>query len=289
MVDSFSLDQFLLQLLNGLTYAGLLFVIASGFTLIFGLMRVVNMSHGAFYLLGAYIGYSVQRQTGNWVLAVIAGTLSVGIAALVLQWLVQRVEGDLPQTLLTLGGALMIGDLCLWVWGGLPMTLKAPQQLKTLVDFGIIQYPGFRLFVLFVAVVVGAGLWYMLYRTQLGRIIRAGVDNRAMVSALGINIDRLFVLVFVLGGLLIGFSGTIGGSYLAFGSGTDFDILTYALVVVIMGGMGSLGGSAIGALIVGLVDSFGRTYMAGVSIFLLSGTLLVVLAFRPQGLFGRAQ
>ena len=288
-MDSFSLNQFLLQLLNGLTYAGLLFVIASGFTLIFGLMRVVNMSHGAFYLLGAYVGYSVQQQTGNWVVAVIAGTLSVGIAALVLQWLVQRVEGDLPQTLLTLGGALMIGDLCLWVWGGLPMTLKAPKQLKTLVDFGIIQYPGFRLFVLFVAVVVGAGLWYMLHRTQLGRIIRAGVDNRAMVSALGINIDRLFVLVFVLGGLLIGFSGTIGGSYLAFGSGTDFDILTYALVVVIMGGMGSLGGSAIGALIVGLVDSFGRTYMAGVSIFLLSGTLLVVLAFRPQGLFGRAQ
>ena len=289
MMEGFSLDQFLLQVLNGLTYAGLLFVIASGFTLIFGLMRVVNLSHGAFYLLGAYIGYSVQRQTGNWVLAVIAGTLSVGIAALVLQWLVRRVEGDLPQTLLTLGGALMIGDLCLWVWGGLPITLKAPGELKTLVDFGIIQYPGYRLFVLFVAVVVGAGLWYMLYRTQLGRIIRAGVDNRAMVSALGINIDRLFVLVFVLGGLLIGFSGTIGGSYLAFGSGTDFDILTYALVVVIMGGMGSLGGSAIGALIVGLVDSFGRTYMAGVSIFLLSGTLLVVLAFRPQGLFGRAQ
>jgi branched-chain amino acid transport system permease protein len=289
MMQSFSLEQFLLQLLNGVTYAGLLFVIASGFTLIFGLMRIVNMSHGAFYLLGAYIGFSVQRQSGNWILAVIGGTLSVGIAALALQWLVRRVEGDLPQTLLTLWGALLIGDLCLWIWGGLPMTLKAPQQLKTLVDFGIIQYPGFRLFTLIVAIVVGAGLWYLLHGTQIGRIIRAGVDNRAMVSALGINIDRLFVLVFVLGGLLIGFSGTIGGSYLAFGSGTDFDILTYALVVVIMGGMGSLVGSAIGALIVGMVDSFGRTYMAGVSIFLLSGTLLVVLAFRPQGLFGKAQ
>lgn len=288
-MQSFALDQFLLQLLNGLTYAGLLFVISSGFTLIFGLMRVVNMSHGAFYLLGAYLGYSVQRQTGNWVLAVIGGTVSVGLAALVLQQLLRRVEGDLPQTLLTLGGALTIGDLCLWIWGGLPMTLKAPPQLKTLIDFGIIRYPGFRLFVLFVALVIGAGLWLMLYRTQLGRIIRAGVDNRAMVSAIGINIDRIFVLVFVFGGLLIGFSGTIGGSYLAFGSGTDFDILTYALVVVIMGGMGSLAGSAIGALIVGLVDSFGRTYMAGVSIFLLSGTLLVVLAFRPQGLFGRSQ
>lgn len=283
------MENFLLQLMNGLTYAGLLFVIASGFTLIFGLMRVVNMSHGVFYLLGAYVGYSVEQNTGNWVLAIIAGTLAVGVAALGLQWLVRRVDGDLPQTLLTLGVALMVGDLALWVWGGLPITIKAPPSLKTPISIGDFTYPGFRLFVLAVAIAVGIGLWILLHRTQLGRIIRAGVDNRAMVSALGINIDRIFVLVFVLGGLLIGFSGTIGGSYLAFGPGKDFEVLTLALVVVIMGGMGSLTGSAVGALVVGLVDSFGRTYMAGAAIFLLSGTLLVVLAFRPQGLFGRPQ
>jgi branched-chain amino acid transport system permease protein len=252
-------------------------------------MRVVNMSHGVFYLLGAYVGYSVQSATGSWFLAILGGTAAVGVGALALQWLVRWVEGDLPQTLLTLGVALIVGDVSLWVWGGLPIVLKAPPALRQPISAGDFTYPGFRLFVLLVAVLVGIGLWLLLYRTQLGRTIRAGVDNRAMVSALGINIDRIFVLVFLLGGLLIGFSGTIGGSYLAFGPGTDFEILTYALVVVIMGGMGSLGGSAIGALIVGLVDSFGRTYLAGAAIFLLSGTLIVVLGFRPQGLFGRPQ
>lgn len=286
-MDGFSIAQFLLQLLNGLTYAGLLFLIASGFTLIFGLMRVVNMSHGVLYLLGAFIGFTTQKVTGNWVLAIIVGTAAVGLVALVLEWLIRRVEGDLPQTLLTLGGALLVADLCLWIWGGLPNTLKAPVVLKRVVDFGILQFPGFRLFVLFTAVMIGLGLWFLLYRTQLGRIIRAGVDNRTMTSAIGINIDLIFVLVFVLGGLLVGFSGTIGGSYLAFGPGTDFEILTYALVVVIIGGMGSLGGSAVAAVLIGLIDSFGRTYIPEASMFLLSGTLLLVLAFRPQGLFGK--
>jgi branched-chain amino acid transport system permease protein len=289
MLNNIHLDQILIQLLNGLTYGGLLFVIASGFTLIFGLMRVVNMSHGALYLFGAYIGYAFQKQTGNWLFAIIAGTIAVGIMSFLLYWLVQLVKGDLPQTLLTLGIALLISDLCLWIWGGLPITLKAPPQLKTLLNLGIIQFPGFRLFVLLVAILVGLFLWIILYRTQFGRIIRAGVDNREMVSALGINIDLIFMLVFILGGILIGLSGTIGGSYLAFGSGTDFNILTYALVVVVIGGMGSLSGSAVSAILIGLIDSFGRTYIASASIFLLSGTLIIILAFRPQGLFGRPQ
>lgn len=288
MNNSF-VNQTLLQVLNGLTFGGLLFMIASGFTLIFGLMRVVNMSHGAFYLLAGYIGYAVQKQTGSWVLAIVIGTISLGLTALLLQRLINIVKGDLPQTLLTLGIALAISDLCLWIWGGIPITLTAPSQLKTLVNFQIVQFPGFRLFVLCMAIAVSLGLWLLLYRTQFGRIIRAGVDNREMVSALGINIDILFVVVFFLGGLLIGLAGTIGGSYLAFGPGTDFNMLTFALVVVIIGGMGSLEGSAVSAVLVGLIDSFGRTYLAGASIFLLSGTLLVVLAFRPQGLFGRPQ
>jgi branched-chain amino acid transport system permease protein len=289
MLNNIHLDQILIQLLNGLTYGGLLFVIASGFTLIFGLMRVVNMSHGALYLFGAYIGYAFQKQTGNWLFAIIAGTIAVGIMSFLLYWLVQLVKGDLPQTLLTLGIALLISDLCLWIWGGLPITLNAPPQLKTLLNLGIIQFPGFRLFVLLVAILVGLFLWIILYRTQFGRIIRAGVDNREMVSALGINIDLIFMLVFILGGILIGLSGTIGGSYLAFGPGTDFNILTYALVVVVIGGMGSLSGSAVSAILIGLIDSFGRTYIASASIFLLSGTLIIILAFRPQGLFGRPQ
>ena len=279
----------LLTIFNGLTYGGLLFVIACGFTLIFGLMRIVNLSHGIFYLLGAYIAHSVQKSTGSWVLALLVGCAAVGITAFLVYLLVRKISDPLPQTLLTLGIAIMVGDLCLWVWGGLPMTLRAPSAIRVPVIFGSFMYPGFRLFVLGVALFIGIGLWFMLYRTRLGGIVRAGVDNRAMVSSLGVNIDLVFALVFVFGGILTGFSGALGGSYLAFGPGKDFEILYYALVVVIIGGMGSIYGSALGALIVGIVDSYGRTYFGELSPFLLSGTLIVVLAFRPQGLFGREQ
>lgn len=276
-------------LLNGITYASLLFVIATGFTLIFGLLRVVNLSHGVFYILGAYVGYSTQQATGSWLVAVAVGTAAVGAAAAIVHILVKRVKGDLPQTLLTLGIAIMIGDLCLWLWGGLPVTLNSPDVLRTVVEIGETMYPGYRLFVLAVAIVLGVGLSLFFYRSKVGAMIRAGVDNRDMVSALGININRLFTRVFILGGLLTGLSGTLGGSYLAFGPSTDFQILTYALVVVIIGGMGSIPGSAVGALLVGLIDSYGRTYFSELSIFLLSGTVILVLAFRPQGLFGRKE
>jgi branched-chain amino acid transport system permease protein len=288
-------------LMNGLTYGALLFLVASGFTLIFGLLRVVNMSHGAFYLLGAYVGYTVAAWLGGWLavlgpdvaravswpLAVLGAAAAVGSLAFLLEMLLKQVPGETPQTLLTLALAIMAGDVCMWIWGGLPLTLRPPTFLRQPVLLFGMPYPGFRLFVLAVAILVGVGLYVLLFRTQLGRIIRAGVDNRRMVSALGINIDRLFTSVFVLGGALTGLSGAIGGSYLAFQPGTDFDILTLALFVVVIGGMGSLAGSAIGALIVGLVDSFGRTYLSELSVFLLGGTVMVILAFRPRGLFGR--
>jgi branched-chain amino acid transport system permease protein len=288
-------------LMNGMTYGALLFLVASGFTLIFGLLRVVNMSHGAFYLLGAYVGYTVAAWVGGrlgalgpdvaravgWPLGVLGAAAAVGTLAFLLEMLLKRVPGETPQTLLTLALAIMAGDVCMWIWGGLPLTLRPPTFLRQPVVLFGMPYPGFRLFVLVVAILVGVGLYVLLFRTQLGRIIRAGVDNRRMVSALGINIDRLFTSVFVLGGALTGLSGAIGGSYLAFQPGTDFDILTLALFVVVIGGMGSLTGSAIGALIVGLVDSFGRTYLSELSVFLLGGTVMVILAFRPRGLFGR--
>jgi branched-chain amino acid transport system permease protein len=277
----------LLQFANGLTFAGLLFVLASGFTLIFGLMRVVNMAHGAFYILGAYVAYSVTRSHDSWLLGVVAATFAVGVLALICYALIRRVTGDLPQTLLTLGIGTIVGDLTLAIWGGNPKTINAPSAISSPVVLGDFIYPGYRAFVLLIAIVLGLALWYVLQRTQLGRIIRAGVDNRDMVSALGINIDRIFALTFLLGGLVTGFAGALGGTFMGFGPGTDLTILTYSLVVVIVGGMGSVAGTAIGALIVGLVDSFGRSYFSELSIFLLSGTLVAVLAFRPQGIFGK--
>ncbi len=283
------MERYILQFINGITYAGLLFIIASGFTLLFGVMRVVNMSHGVFYILGAYVGYTVQKQTGSWVLAVIAGTLSVGFTAFLVEKVVKQVESGLPQVVFTLGIAMMVGDLCLYLWGGLPRTVNEPRFTEMSITFFGITYPSFRLFALFLSIVIGIGMWVMLRYTQLGRILRAGVDNQQMVNALGINIDRIFTIVFVMTGLITGLSGTIGGTYIAFGPKTDYIILTYALVVVIMGGLGSVAGSALGALIVGLVDSFGRSNVHELAIFLLMGTLIIVLALRPRGLLGREE
>lgn len=285
----FDLVSHLPKIVNGLTFAGLLFVIASGFTLVFGLMRIINLAHGVYYILGAYMTWQIQKLGGNWATGILVATLSVGIMSIISYLLISRVKGDMPQTLLTLGIGQVVADLTLWIWGGLPKTINPPPDISQPVTMIGFTYPGFRYFVLFIAILLGVGLWFLLQKTQLGRIIRAGVDNRPMVSALGINIDRLFREVFILGGLITGFAGAIGGSYLAFGSGSANDILTLALVVVIIGGLGSVAGSAVGAVIVGLVDSFGRVYFSEMAIFLLSGTLILVLAFRPHGLFGKEE
>ncbi|MFZ1382731.1 MAG: branched-chain amino acid ABC transporter permease [Scrofimicrobium sp.] len=275
----------LMTVLNGVTYAGLLFIIAVGLALVFGVLRVVNMSHGVMYLGAAYIALTVLRISDSWVLGVTAACVAGAIAAILLNYVVATVKGDMPQTLLTLGITLAVSDLCLWIWGGLPTRIDPPSVLAQPVSIFGISYPGFRIFMFGVALVVGFVLWYVMSRTQLGRLLRAGVDDREMLGALGFNSRTLFVSAFVISGVLIGLAGAVGGSYLAFGPGTEFSMLTLALVVVIIGGMGSIPGAAVGALIVGLVDSFGRTYLGDLSSFLLMGTLVIVLAVRPQGLF----
>ena len=275
--------------LNGITYAGLLFMVASGFTLIFGLMRVVNMTHGIFYLLAAYLGLSAFRMYGNWWLAMLVSAVGVGVAAMLIQvFLLQRVQGDeLRETLLTLGLASMIGDFLLAYYGGLPQLLSAPSYIARPLDLSFTVYPGIRIFVLCVAILQGVLLGVTLRYTQLGRIIRAGVDDRQMVASLGINIDRVFTCVFLFAGLMTGVSGLIGGSYIVFAPGEDMFILTYAMVVVIIGGRGSLVGTALGAMMVGLIDSYSKALAPQFTMFLLFGTLMLVLAFRPYGLFGK--
>lgn len=277
-----------LTILNGITYAALLFLVAVGMTLVFGVMRVVNMSHGAMYLASAYIAFTVAAETGLWIFGVLAGVAAGGLAGLILKYIVGRVDGDMPQTLLTLGITLALSDFCLWVWGGLPIRIEPPVLLSQPVHVFGQTLPGFRLFMLALAVVVGTALWWLLQRTQLGRMLRGGVDDKEMLGALGININLVFLWAFVISGALVGLAGAVGGSYMAFGPGTEFSILTFALVVVIIGGMGSIGGSAVGALIVGLVDALGKTYFPEVAAFLLMGTLVTVLAVRPSGLFSRS-
>jgi branched-chain amino acid transport system permease protein len=284
------MNTFVLLVLNGLTNAALLFVLGSGLTLAFGLMRVANLSHGAFYLVGGYIGLTIFRETDNWLLAFVGGGIATAVIGLVLERvLLDRVRGQaLPETLLTVALSIIIADLCLAVWGGVAQTIRVPQFLNPRVQLLGVTYPGFRVFILILSVVIGAGLWLLLYKTKIGAAVRAGVDDRETVSALGINIERIFTFVFVLSAFLAGLAGVIGGSFLSLQPGADSQILILSLVVVILGGMGSLAGAAIGAIATGLLLSFGRAYVPELSFFILFVPMVLMLALRPQGLFGKA-
>ena len=275
--------------LNGLTHAGLLFVLGSGLTLAFGLMRVVNLSHGAFYLLGGYLGVTVFRATGNWWLSLLAGGVGIAILGLFFERvLLERVRGQaLPETLLTIALSIIIADMSLAIWGGFAQTIRVPPELSPRINLFGLVYPGFRLFILGLAVVIGLGLWLLLSKTRIGAAVRAGVDDRETVSALGINIRRVFTAVFVLSAFLAGIAGVIGASFLSIQPGADMQILILSLVVVILGGLGSLGGAVIAAIVTGLLLSFSRAYFPELSFFMVFGPMALVLAFRPQGLFGK--
>jgi branched-chain amino acid transport system permease protein len=285
------MNSFVLQTFNGITYAALLFLLASGFTLTFGLMRIVNMAHGAYYLLGGYVGLTVAKATGQFGLALLAG----GAAAMVLGYLNDRFlirrtgEDHLAQVLITVGVAYVVGDVSLKVWGGDALKLPLPMFLRGAVELpGGMVYPIFRLFLVSVGVAVALLLWLIYRRTQIGAAIRAGVDDREMVSATGIHVDRLFVMVSGLASFLAGFSGVLGGAFLTVYPGAEWEILVFALVVVIVGGLGSLEGAMIGALVVGLLDAYGRWLVPEMSYFVLFGPMAVLLLFRPRGLFGTA-
>lgn len=281
----------LLQAINGVSFATLLFLVASGFTLSFGLMRVVNMAHGAYYLLGGYIGLTVTRLTGNFTLAIIAGGVAVAVIGLFIdRFLIRRVgENHLAQVLLTVGIAFVIGDIALWMWGGDNLKVPVPMFLRTAVELpGGMMYPSLRLMLVAFGVVVGIVLWLLYHKTQFGAVVRAGVDDREMVSAIGINVDRLFIIVSALASFLAGMAGVVGGAFLTLYPGAEWEILVFALMVVIVGGLGSLEGAMVGALVVGLLDAFGRWLLPEFSYFVLFGPMALLLLFRPTGLYGKA-
>jgi len=276
--------------LNGLTHGGLLFIMASGFTLAFGLMRVVNLAHGAFYLLGGYIGVTVFRASGSWFLAVLVGGASIGLLGLLKErFLLVRVRGKmLSESLMTIGLAIILADLCLLTWGGHPMSIRVPPPLNMPVRIFGITYPGFRLFVLGCAIAIGIGLWLLLQKTKIGAMVRAGVDDRETAAAMGININKIFTIIFLISALLAGMSGVFGASFTSLQQGVDSQVLILALVVVIIGGMGSLFGAGVGALLTGLVLSYARAYIPELSFLFTFLPMAVILAIRPQGLFGRS-
>ncbi len=284
------MTAWVLQALNGISMGALLFLLASGFTLTFGLGRVVNLAHGAFYLLGGYVGLSVLRATGSFWLALLAG----GAGIIVVSWVCDRFlirhtrDNVLGQVLLTVGIAYGLADLCLGLWGGNPLRVPPPEFARGPIDLpGGIVYPRYRFLLIVFGAIVALGLWLLYERTQLGALIRASVDDREMVEAIGIDVDRLFVLVFGLAAFLAGLSGVAGGVFLTLYPGAEWDILTYALVVVIVGGLGSLSGAMVGSLIVGLIDAYGRWLLPEFSYFMVFGPMALLLLVRPTGLFGR--
>ncbi len=282
---------FLVTVLNGLTLASLYFIVASGFTLVFGLMRNVNLAHGSLYLLGGYVGFIVAEKTGWWVLALAAGFFTAAIVGLLIQTVILRhMQGqDLRQTMVTIGLAILIADLLLWVFTAEVHQMEAPAWLKGPIrGIPIINaYSAYRMSLLVLGVAIGVALWLFLNRTRVGMMIRAGVDDRAMLAASGVNVNLVFAITFAIGAGLAGLGGVIGAVELSMVPGEDTRFLLASLIVVIVGGMGSVVGAAIGAVMLGLAETFGLAYAPTYSVVFTFVILVIVLAFRPRGLMGR--
>ena len=278
------------QTLNGLFSAALLFLIASGLTLAFGVMRIVNIAHGSFYMLGAYLAYTVTARTRSVAVGALVAAAGVAIIGLGMERIFLRrlVAQPLAQMMMTMGFALVFRDAALIVWGGDPFTLPYPAALAGSLEIDEIVFPIYRLFVIAVAASVGVLLWAVNERTLLGAKLRAAVDDPEMASATGINVGLLSGLVFAAGAGLAAFGGVMGAPILGGYPGIDFDLLPLAFAVVIIGGMGSLKGALIGSIVVGLIDNFGKALVPELSYFTLFAPMVIVLALKPSGLYGRA-
>ena len=278
---------------NSVTFGGLLFLLSAGFSLIFGLMRIPNLTHGSLFMMGAYLGATfiigiLDMKLNFWLAAVLATLAVAMLGALTERLLLRRLPGDqLAQVLVTLGLSFMVADFCLMVWGGDPLNVETPQGLGGFTRFGTLSFPTYRLAIIGIAAVFAIALWMLLDRTRLGAMIRAGVDDPDMARVVGIRVSQLFTIVFALGAGLAGFAGIIGGPILSVYPGIDQDMLPLALVVVILGGTGSLLGSFVGSIIVGFIYNFGQALLPEPAYFVLFLPMLLVLIFRPQGLFGR--
>ena len=291
---------FLNAIFGGLTLGALYFLVASGFTLIFGLMRNVNLAHGSLYLLGGYIGYVVSNVTGELWITLPVVFIVVALLGLLLQHQVfRRMEGqELRQTMVTIGLSVVLADLMLWVWGGQSYTLQTPQWLTGPATLPIVvgadrsgnpvymRFPQVRIAILVMAIIIGVAMWLVLNRTRLGMLIRAGVDDREMLTASGVRIHYVFLAVFGFGAGLAGIAGVVGGTFQSLAPGEDTRFLLASRVVVIVGGMGSIPGAALGALIIGLVEQIGLVYAPTYSVVFTFLIMALVLAFRPQGLMG---
>jgi branched-chain amino acid transport system permease protein len=279
----------LIQAFNGISYGALLFLLGSGLSLIFGVMRIVNLSHGSYFLLGGYVALSVIWTTGSWALAIPVAALTVALLGLLMERIFLRPLGfdPLRQVLLTVGFAFLFQQAALDIWGGDNMDIIPPAGLTKSAVIGGLYLPGYRIFMIGVAAAIGVSLWLVMERTRLGAAVRATVDDAQMARGVGIDTSRISMFIFALGAFLAALGGVIGGAFLGVYPGLDFQILPIAFAVVIIGGMGSLGGAAIGALLVGIADNFGKALFPEISYFSLYAPMALILAVKPTGLFGR--
>ena len=284
------MTYFVIQSLNGLFSAALLFLIASGLTLSFGVMRIVNIAHGSFYMLGVYVAYTVTSRIHTMLLGIVLAVAVVAAIGYLMQrfFLRRFASQPLAQMMMTMGFALFFRDAALMIWGGDPFTLSTPAGLNGSMSAAGIVFPWYRLFVIAVAALVGGGLWVLSERTLIGARVRATVDDPEMAAATGINVSRLSGGVFAAGAALAAFGGVMGGPILGGYAGMDFDLLPLAFVVVIIGGMGSLRGALVGAIVVGMIDNYGKALVPELSYFTLFAPMILVLALKPTGLYGRA-
>ena len=276
--------------LNSLSLAMLLFLLGAGLSITFGLMRVLNMAHGSFFLMGAYAGLAAWEKTSNFWVALLAGAVSTAVAGALLYGLFLRRFSQLEefaQALLTFGFLLIIADGALIVWGGFVEVQPPAAFLRGSVHLGDLTYPKYRFFLIVVGLAIAALLWLFVGRTRLGAMVRAGVDDTEMAKGLGMNMSLVFLLVFALGSLLAGLAGALGAPYLGIYPGLDFETLVLAFAVVIVGGVGSIEGAFVGALLVAFVDTLTKTYVPELAWFSIYAPMAIVLAFRPWGLLGR--
>jgi branched-chain amino acid transport system permease protein len=281
----------IVQSLNSLSLGGLLFLLASGFSLIFGLMRLANLTHGAFFMLGAYLGATALRAIDGlnlWVAALGSGLVVAALGGLFERLVLTRLKSNpLGQVLVTLGMSFIISDACLMLWGGDAIPIPTPSTLQSPTRVFGFAFPTYRLVLVGCAVVVAVALYLLLERTRIGAMIRAGVDDKQMARAVGIPVSTLFTAVFCLGAGIAGAGGVLGGPILSAYPGLDADMLPLALIVVILGGVGSLLGAFVGSFVIGFVYTFGTALLPEFAYIILFLPMIIVIAFRPQGLFGR--
>jgi branched-chain amino acid transport system permease protein len=288
------MEFWIIQTFNGFSYAALLFLLAGGFSLIFGVMNIVNITHGSFYLVSGYVGFRLINLTGNYFVGIIlAGLCGACLGMIIEPVFLRRFEGNAPenelnQMLVTMGLAFIIQDVCLMIWGGDPFKIPLPSYLNGYFKVGTLALPKIRFFIIASAFVIYFVMWWFQEKTNVGAKTRACVDNEEMAGGIGISVALIRIGVFTLGALLCGFAGVIGASFLGAYPGMEFEILTLAFVIVIVGGLGNLTGALLGSIIVGLLDNFGKTFVPELAYFTLFAPLAVILAFRPTGILGRS-